>query len=195
MKFGKDLALNMVAKWEVYYIDYESLKLILHKGQTTEIKVEFRSRLAVELEKVSGFHLKQVAEFEAKIEGRKNRAAASPEDAYTASDSHYEVFRDLSDLKTFGWINAEGFRKIMKKFDKMMSLRGTDDQEAPAFEATLRELPFMSAQIQGLLDSLKQDKKWNFKILSGTANLPLAVRAPPSRILPQTYICVATHVT
>eukprot|EP01047_Picozoa_sp_COSAG01_P077354 COSAG01_NODE_13903_length_1519_cov_8.427465_1_plen_31_part_10 len=31
MKFGKDLALNMVKNWEANYIAYERLKLVLAK--------------------------------------------------------------------------------------------------------------------------------------------------------------------
>lgn len=32
------------------------------------------------------------------------------------SGQHYKVFRDLTDLRSFVWINAEGFRKIAKKY-------------------------------------------------------------------------------
>ena len=174
MKFGKDLALNLVKKWEAHYIDYDKLKAILKKGQSAEAKAEFHAAIALELKKVSDFHISQVKDMERKVEGRKSRTSHDPSEAYEASDSHYEVFRDLSDLKIFDWINAEGFRKIMKKYDKMMGLRGTAEQEAPAFEATLMKLPIMSNQIQSLLDSLKKDKRYNFQIVSGTANLPLA---------------------
>lgn len=37
-------------------------------------------------------------------------------DEVQTSGQHYQVFRDLTDLRSFVWINAEGFRKIAKKY-------------------------------------------------------------------------------
>jgi SPX domain protein involved in polyphosphate accumulation len=185
MKFGKDLATNMVKKWEAHYIDYEAMKRILTTGNTPEVKREFHAMYEAQLKKVSAFYLSEVARVEQAVATRNTQLKAmSAVDEVQTSGQHYQVFRDLTDLRSFTWINAEGFRKIAKKYDKLMDLRGTDATEAEMLEAQLLREPFMGNKIQEFLDGLKGDKAWSrvktgdgameLKIISGTANHGLA---------------------
>lgn len=39
MKFAKDLAINVIEKWQAHYIDYRALKDVLGRGPSEETKV------------------------------------------------------------------------------------------------------------------------------------------------------------
>eukprot|EP01045_Picozoa_sp_COSAG04_P006063 COSAG04_NODE_292_length_17808_cov_849.077757_3_plen_417_part_00 len=184
VKFGKDLESNMLKKWAAHYIDYEALKSILKKGATVEVKREFHEAYEAQLKKVSTFFVAQLSGLESAAASRKDTLTKMTSlDQVQASSKHYQVFRDLTDLRSFAWINAEGFRKISKKYDKLMGLRGTDATEADALEALMNREPFMGPQIQNVLDGLKSDASWSgakseggmeLKIISGSANKALA---------------------
>ena len=184
VKFGKDLESNMLKKWAAHYIDYEALKTILKKGATVEVKREFHEAYEAQLKKVSAFFVAQLSGLESAAASRKDTLTKMTSlDQVQASSKHYQVFRDLTDLRSFAWINAEGFRKISKKYDKLMDLRGTDATEADALEALMSREPFMGPQIQNVLDGLKSDASWSgakseggmeLKIISGSANKALA---------------------
>ena len=184
VKFGKDLESNMLQKWAAHYIDYEALKSILKKGATVEVKREFHEAYEAQLKKVSAFFVAQLSGLESAAASRKDTLTKMTSlDQVQASSKHYQVFRDLTDLRSFAWINAEGFRKISKKYDKLMGLRGTDATEADALEALMSREPFMGPQIQNVLDGLKSDASWSgakseggmeLKIISGSANKALA---------------------
>ena len=184
VKFGKDLESNMLKKWAAHYIDYEALKSILKKGATVEVKREFHEAYEAQLKKVSTFFVAQLSGLESAAASRKDTLTKMTSlDQVQASSKHYQVFRDLTDLRSFAWINAEGFRKISKKYDKLMGLRGTDATEADALEALMSREPFMGPQIQNVLDGLKSDASWSgakseggmeLKIISGSANKALA---------------------
>ena len=117
VKFGKDLESNMLKKWAAHYIDYEALKSILKKGATVEVKREFREAYEAQLKEVSAFFVAQLSALESAAASRKDTLTKMTSlDQVQASSKHYQVFRDLTDLRSFAWINAEGFRKISKKY-------------------------------------------------------------------------------
>ncbi|KAG2013350.1 ankyrin repeat domain-containing protein 50 [Coprinopsis cinerea AmutBmut pab1-1] len=96
-------------------------------------KAAFFFKLERELEKINAFYLQKEAELKLRMETllSKRRAAAARGMPDTNSDSFQNrvewsaveegfrlLERDLGKLQQFVEINAEGFRKILKKFDK-----------------------------------------------------------------------------
>ncbi|KAH8830613.1 cyclin-dependent protein kinase inhibitor [Flagelloscypha sp. PMI_526] len=96
-------------------------------------KAAFFFKLERELEKINGFYLQKEAELKLRLETllSKRRAAAmrgGVSDSTTPDMTHAEwsaaeegfrlLERDLNKLQQFVEINATGFRKILKKFDK-----------------------------------------------------------------------------
>merc|ERR1719223_1238782 len=107
------------------------MKRLLTTGQSVEAKRAFHEMYEGQLKKVSQFYLSEVARVEQAVATRNTQLKAmSAVDEVQTSGQHYQVFRDLTDLRSFVWINAEGFRKIAKKYDKLMGQRGTDATEA-----------------------------------------------------------------
>ncbi|KAF9452150.1 cyclin-dependent protein kinase inhibitor [Macrolepiota fuliginosa MF-IS2] len=94
-------------------------------------KAAFFFKLERELEKINGFYLQKEAELRLRLETllSKRRAAAArgfPDVSDTAVHSEWSAVeegfrlleRDLGKLQSFVEINAIGFRKILKKYDK-----------------------------------------------------------------------------
>ncbi|KAK0206214.1 cyclin-dependent protein kinase inhibitor [Desarmillaria ectypa] len=96
-------------------------------------KAAFFFKLERELEKINAFYLQKEAELQLRLETllSKRRAAAMrglPDSVNDTTQSHVEwsaveegfrlLERDLGKLQQFVEINATGFRKILKKFDK-----------------------------------------------------------------------------
>ncbi|KAF8916800.1 hypothetical protein CPB85DRAFT_252669 [Mucidula mucida] len=96
-------------------------------------KAAFFFKLERELEKINAFYLQKEAELKLRLETllSKRRAAAlhgMPDPMNDANKSHVEwsaveegfrlLERDLGKLQQFIEVNATGFRKILKKFDK-----------------------------------------------------------------------------
>ena len=79
----------------------------------------------------------------------RNEAARQSEQLY------YEAYRTLGRLQTFVWINAKGFQKIMKKYDKRNNLRGTGLELLPEFEKRLEKEAFCSGKVEMLNDLFK----------------------------------------
>ena len=69
------------------------------------------------------------------------------EDARQSEKIFYDAYRTLGRLQTFVWINAKGFQKIMKKYDKRNSLRGTGLELLPEFEKRLEKEAFCSGKV------------------------------------------------
>ncbi|KAG7448928.1 uncharacterized protein BT62DRAFT_979053 [Guyanagaster necrorhizus] len=96
-------------------------------------KAAFFFKLERELEKINAFYLQKEAELQLRLETllSKRRAAAMrglPDSVNDSTQTHVEwsaveegfrlLERDLGKLQQFVEINATGFRKILKKFDK-----------------------------------------------------------------------------
>lgn len=104
----------------------------VHRGPDFQAhKAAFFFKLERELEKINAFYLQKEAELKLRMETllSKRRAAAlrgmpnseSPQNRaeWSAVEEGFRLLeRDLGKLQQFVEINAEGFRKILKKFDK-----------------------------------------------------------------------------
>jgi len=89
-------------------------------------------------------------------------ADAAPPSAASAAESEcrkeqafYDAYRTLGRLQTFVWINAKGFQKIMKKYDKRNRLRGTGLELLPEFEKRLEREAFCSGKVEMLNELFK----------------------------------------
>ena len=72
------------------------------------------------------------------------------EEARQQEQTFYDAYRTLGRLQTFVWINAKGFQKIMKKYDKRQQLRGTGNELGPDFEKRLEKEAFCSGKLEVL---------------------------------------------
>lgn len=90
MKFAKYLAHNQVPEWSRRYVAYKALKVIIKRPDTSEL--QFRALLTAEVGKVESFFCKKVG---------------------STSDTD-----TLLKLRRYAVDNAEGIRKIAKKWDK-----------------------------------------------------------------------------
>lgn len=91
-----------------------------------------------------------------------DEALASSSSAAATADSErrkeqvfYDAYRTLGRLQTFVWINAKGFQKIMKKYDKRNELRGTGMELLPEFEKRLEREAFCSGKVEMLNELFK----------------------------------------
>jgi SPX domain protein involved in polyphosphate accumulation len=157
MKFAKDLASSIIAEWSDDYIDYKRLKTVLascvEAGTGPEGADTFHDAVEQELEKVNRFYVEKTKEYETTVVGLAPPstqtspppppppANSTPGGSRPAAlikggvDDHDKlvqlnvVYRRLGQLQNYVWINAQGFSKIMKKFDKRFALRGTGYKE------------------------------------------------------------------
>jgi len=188
MKFGKDLAANCLDIWAEYYIDYKCMKNILKKGPGEETKEEFFTVYENELAKVNDFYLQKVKTYETAMQQYEGKGLLEQHSQMDAAGekSFFEHFKEMGQLQTYVWINALGFRKAMKKYDKNMELRGTGKEMSAEMDDKLSKEPFVNGS---LLDAVVARAKAfrrqgsgiagmgrsrELKVISGSANSPLA---------------------
>ncbi|KAI8921753.1 hypothetical protein BC831DRAFT_475818 [Entophlyctis helioformis] len=90
------------------------------------IKTAFFFKLERELEKVNAFYIQKEAEFKVRLrslQDKKRILSASPNSGARSSrvalrDAFLQFQNDLAKLQKFVQVNATGFRKILKKWDK-----------------------------------------------------------------------------
>jgi hypothetical protein len=80
---------------------------------------------------------------------------ATTEEARQQEQTFYDAYRTLGRLQTFVWINAKGFQKIMKKYDKRNNLRGTGLELLPEFEKRLEKEAFACGKVEMLNELFK----------------------------------------
>lgn len=128
MKFSHQLAVNAFAPWSEQYIQYKKLKKMA-KRQRRELKdragvaanwLIFSRELDLEVEKFGLFFTEMLA----KVSGKVASFAQSLEEGNERRDAKKrkmgtELYLELSELKKFIFLNAEGVRKVVKKFDKL----------------------------------------------------------------------------
>eukprot|EP00327_Prymnesium_parvum_P018422 CAMPEP_0113263646 /NCGR_PEP_ID=MMETSP0008_2-20120614/18558_1 /TAXON_ID=97485 /ORGANISM="Prymnesium parvum" /LENGTH=528 /DNA_ID=CAMNT_0000112369 /DNA_START=79 /DNA_END=1665 /DNA_ORIENTATION=- /assembly_acc=CAM_ASM_000153 len=181
MKFGKDLEQYKSAGWEDQYIDYKGLKLILKRledpeNSPDEVDADFFQALEDELEKVNRVFHTRTSEIERMLdttsrtgnltlsdappppEGGTPSAEAAVDKAKEEDAQFYESYRELGRLQTYVWINAKGFQKIMKKYDKRHNLRGTGRELLPEFEKRLEKEAFCSGKVEILTEMFKSHR-------------------------------------
>ncbi|PGH14096.1 hypothetical protein AJ79_03213 [Helicocarpus griseus UAMH5409] len=145
MKFGRNLARNVVPEWGSNYIKYKSLKKLI-KSETEAQKqghdpdlAGFFYSLDRNLEDVDHFYNKKLADFSRRwklLEDRYGHSviASQRPDAQDVEDllaALLELRGQLRKLQWYGEVNRRGFIKITKKLDKKI----------PGAQAQMRYLP------------------------------------------------------
>ncbi|KAK9247492.1 hypothetical protein V1506DRAFT_504590 [Lipomyces tetrasporus] len=146
VKFGKYLAKRQLElpEYSNYFINYKALKKLIKSlgydpenknARPTNIettlqahKVTFFFRLERELEKVNAFYLQKEAELKLRLASllEKKKIAKSKLGAVLKTsatfialyEGFYRFRRDLDKLEQFVELNATGFSKVLKKWDK-----------------------------------------------------------------------------
>ncbi|OJD10359.1 hypothetical protein AJ78_08600 [Emergomyces pasteurianus Ep9510] len=169
MKFGRNLARNVVPEWGSSYIKYKSLKKLIKseieaqkEGHDPDLAGFFYS-LDRNLEDVDHFYNKKFADFSRRLkllEDRYGHSAISSQglDAEYVEDllaALLELRGQLRKLQWYGEVNRRGFIKITKKLDKKL----------PGAQAQIRYLPTKVdpspfATNVGLQESLKVINEW-----------------------------------
>ncbi|EER05735.1 sodium/sulfate transporter, putative [Perkinsus marinus ATCC 50983] len=161
MKFGQYLHDHRVIAWRPYYMNYHRLKAILKDIVNNNSGNErFLEELKLDMVRVEEFYTiqEQEAAREAKSVDPNNK------------DDYSAFVERVRDLENFAKLNAEGLRKIAKKYDKLVvrpGLLGTIEEgrgDASLMKDILREIQhctFSQAadRLAAILDySTSQDK-------------------------------------
>ncbi|KAL3696413.1 hypothetical protein R1sor_010489 [Riccia sorocarpa] len=149
--FGKKLRERQIPEWEQYYIAYKPMKkklkeyaaqASLSKDNRQRVLREFSLMLDRQVEKTVLFLLDQqgqlaqrlanLADQRTMIEKNVEKEERADDGAHTdwLIEEYRAVGKDLLKLLRFVEINATGLRKILKKFDKRVGYRLTDDYVA-----------------------------------------------------------------
>ncbi|CAM6129355.1 unnamed protein product [Calypogeia fissa] len=142
--FGKKLRERQNPAWEQYYISYKIMKknvkryreqLDQNKDQRQHILKEFSLMLDREVEKTVLFLLEKQGQLARRLAelGIRRLELEDAEDwdgLAELPDAYRAVGKDLLKLLYFVEINATGLRKILKKFDRGVGYRFTDEYVA-----------------------------------------------------------------
>ncbi|KAL1967929.1 hypothetical protein VTN77DRAFT_2346 [Rasamsonia byssochlamydoides] len=141
MKFGRNLARNVVPEWSSSYIRYKALKKLI-KSAAEDVKAGKEADLAGffysldrNLEDVDHFYNKKFADFSRRLKLLEDRFGHSmeagqrlgSEDAEDLLAALLELRGQLRKLQWYGEVNRRGFIKITKKLDKKVP--GADAQK------------------------------------------------------------------
>jgi len=183
VKFSKDLQSGVVSRWSDHYMKYEKLNQVLKPMKAEEqspdpadIEKEFEEAYEESLNVVNGFFNSKIAQYD---EALTNYEQLANYNGTPAERTFFRTFREVGEFQTFIWLNATGFRKIMKKYDKRMQLRGTGNERQPAMEAKLSKEPFMGSHLEVILARAKSlsnvsNAQHDLKLIGGSGNRELA---------------------
>eukprot|EP00656_Telonema_subtile_P024040 TRINITY_DN2580_c0_g1_i4.p1 TRINITY_DN2580_c0_g1~~TRINITY_DN2580_c0_g1_i4.p1 ORF type:complete len:304 (-),score=79.16 TRINITY_DN2580_c0_g1_i4:45-956(-) len=183
VKFGKDLGSNKKEEWGDHYLRYHEMKRCLDRGPGDEVLADFEKLYEDSLDTVNTFFDEKITEYDTALTKFEQAAERSDKGEYVPEErTFFHTFKEVTDLQTYIWLNATGFRKIAKKFDKRMNLRGTGSETQPEMEARLVKEPFMcSGRLEALLARSKaaghtsQGGRSNgLKLIGGSGNRELA---------------------
>lgn len=130
MKFSYQLAYNAFAPWSENYINYKKLKKLM-KRQRRELKdraevpanwEKFSHDLRTDIEKFGVFFHDTWSKLKVKLDVLCQSLSSTPAVQHKDQKrrkSAIELYLELSELKKFIFLNAEGARKLVKKFDKL----------------------------------------------------------------------------
>ena len=184
MKFGKSLLAAQVPEWSWNYISYKLLKQQItlveearRQGNSADLSdkiTTFFFTLDRELEKVNSFYIykKTVLERRMRILLEK-QAAVTGNSGYSAEDGNAEngilsslngIRESIHKILRFAELNSNGFRKILKKFEKRTSIPVLDDhltkiKVMPFFDS--HEFDDMLEDIDAIFDSLRSERMQN----------------------------------
>ncbi|EEH40346.2 glycerophosphodiester phosphodiesterase GDE1 [Paracoccidioides lutzii Pb01] len=198
MKFGRNLARNVVPEWGSSYIKYKSLKKLIKleieakkEGHDPDLAGFFYS-LDRNLEDVDHFYNKKFADFSRRLKLLEDRYGHSviashrpgTEDVEDLLAALLELRGQLRKLQWYGEVNRRGFIKITKKLDKKL----------PGAQAQMRYLPTKVdpapfATNSRLQESLKSINDW-LSVLgdeksvddASSTHSSLSMRKPTSRV-------------
>ena len=139
MKFGKYIQ-SASAEWaSPWYMEYKGLKKIISALESSNtgytllaapppdddqaLKTTFFYKLDRELEKVNGFYMQKEGQFRIRLRTLTDKLRLYEkrkriESLRILKEAHVQFINDLAKLQKFVMINSEGFRKILKKYDK-----------------------------------------------------------------------------
>ncbi|KAH3758068.1 Divalent anion:Na symporter protein [Pelomyxa schiedti] len=163
MKFGKLLAVSSVVEWREHYLRYARLKRQLQRlkeisvsrpsendalmpkygecGERSALEREFFVLLEEDIATVSQFFATEIDKLTEKVRTVNKEDKRNVEQCY----------KYARNLQSYRSINFTGFRKIVKKFDKISGC-----QELPRFMERIQKENFSSpAKISTLVESLR----------------------------------------
>ncbi|KAI7906999.1 uncharacterized protein BX663DRAFT_494461 [Cokeromyces recurvatus] len=134
MKFGKRIQSQQFSEWSSHYLDYKGLKkcislLLEDQASSAEAKkASFFFKLERELEKINLFYLQKENDLKVRlktlIDKKKliqldsNRLRQFSPQLTSLEEAFVQFERDLNKLLKYVELNNEGFKKILKKWDK-----------------------------------------------------------------------------
>jgi len=130
MKFSYQLAYNAFAPWSENYVQYKKLKKMM-KRQRRELKDKsqvpynwslFDMELKAEIDKFGVFFRETMNKIKGKMDiliASLGGSKAGINKDTKRKKSATELYLELSEIKKFIFLNAEGSRKLVKKFDKL----------------------------------------------------------------------------
>lgn len=169
MKFGEQLKTSLIKDYYYYYIAYDELKYELGKrlsspqGWSNSAEEKFLAMLESELDKVYTFQKVKSNEIKRRISQAEKEVKSVIEHLETNADELDEqlfedleeklsvIIADIHDLAKFAQLNYTGFRKIVKKHDKL-----TGWTLKPIFAARLNSKPFFKDNYDSAVIKLSQ---------------------------------------
>jgi len=147
MRFGERLRKERIPEWKTYYMEYNYLKQII-KAATNDPwgsnkHEQFLESLVADVLKVSRF-------FE--LTNRKIWSEIRKESM--VSERVQDLLRQNYQLLNFATLNGEGFRKIVKKYDKNVGTR-----ILPAFQENIQQWNFHNTDVWNQMQGVSPEKK------------------------------------
>ncbi|KNC87800.1 hypothetical protein SARC_00057 [Sphaeroforma arctica JP610] len=167
MKFGKRLLTESYPPWSRHYLNYKHLKKVIKNNPRAEPS-PFFFELDRDLEKVTAFYLRKVAELKDRLERLKRRSAVYTKALQknkmateTLIASFKAFLNEIGILQEFVSLNSTGFRKILKKHDKNLQLQTQElylssKVAVQPFTLDAKELAQMQDGARNMLDVLSK---------------------------------------